>query len=302
MTGGPALQGGIMADILAPRPSHRHSGPQGRTVRPQRLEAVDMTPVLRGDRTAAHLASLIEAQIIPRLMLAHARTEPASAETGSVGRRTLDAFARMALASEAPALTAYAETLMRGGLSLEGIYLELLAPTARRLGDDWNDDLISFTDVTLGLSRLQQVVRALGGALPIAEPGDQARAACFAPFAGEQHTFGLVILEECFRRAGWRTSLDTGGEAHTAADTVAADWFDLIGLSASSDATDDHLRGAVARVRAASMNPALFVMVGGRLFLEDATLAARIGADGFAGSATDALSVADDAVKPFAFA
>ena len=293
-----------MADIFSSQPFRRSGSPGAEAARPPpSLPGASLSPSLRSDRTAAHLASLIEAQIIPRLMLAHARGEAsAPSEPGVVGRRTLDAFTRMALASEAPVLAAYIDTLMQGGLTLEAVYLELLAPAARRLGDDWNEDLISFTDVTIGLSRLQQVVRALGRSLPAPELGDRARSACFVPSPGEQHTFGLVIVEDCFRRAGWRTWLDTGATAEAACEAVSLEWFDVLGLSATSTAPAAPIEAVITQVRAASLNPDLYVFVGGGLFSDDPAMTGRVGADACAGTALDALSLADEAVKPRAFA
>ena len=245
---------------------------------------------------------MIESEIIPRLMLAH--TPPAAAAlvapqpAASVGPRTLEAFARMALSSETPTLTAYVETLIQGGLSLEEIYVDLLIPTARRLGDDWNADAISFTDVTLGLSRLQQVVRALGHGLEPADAEAPARAAYFTPASNAQGAFGLILLEDGFRRAGWRTWLDTTATGDDAERTLGHAWFDVLGLHAACDDSVEAIASTIARVRKASRNPDLFVMVGGRLFAERPELAGRAGADAVAGVASEALRIADRAIRP----
>lgn len=255
------------------------------------------------ERSKADLAQMIESEIIPRLMLAHrpptGAPEPVVA---TVGPRTLDVFARMTISSEAHTLTAYVETLVQGGLSLETVYLDLLIPTARRLGDEWNEDEISFTDVTIGLSRLQQVVRNLARRFPTREAEPGASSACFVPAPGEQHTFGLCMLEDGFRRAGWRTWLDTGATGEDAAAAVALDWFDVFGIGATSDLPIEAIASTIAHVKTASRNRDLFVMVGGRMFAEDAGLATVVGADAAAFTAADALYVADGAVRARAHA
>ena len=283
-------QGGGAADPLRSAP---------RTTAP-----LDFPTPPRRERSNADLARMIESEIIPRLMLSHSPVETASeAPAGaSVGPRTLDAFARMTLASEAHVLTGYVETLIQGGLTLEEVYVDLLIPTARRLGDDWNEDFISFTDVTIGLSRLQQVVRTLGHSIPTRDADEDARSAYFVPAPNEQHAFGLVILEDCFRRAGWRTWLDTAATREDAARTVTHDWFDIFGLSATSDTPNDVIASTIAQVRRVSLNPQLFVMVGGRLFVDDPGLASVVGADAASETAADALCLADKAIKPRAFA
>ena len=271
-------------------------------VQPRSTAPLDFPPP-RPERSSAELARIIEGEIIPRLMLAHGQPEDgAPAAPTSVGPRTLEAFARMTLHSEAHTLTAYVETLIQGGLSLEEVYVDLLIPTARRLGEDWDEDFISFTDVTVGLSRLQQVVRTLGHSIPTRDADGDAPSAFFVPAPNEQHAFGLVILEDYFRRAGWRTWLDTAATREEAVRTVEHDWFDVFGLSATSATPTEVIGSTIAQVRQASRNPSLFVMVGGRLFIDDPALATVVGADAASGTASDALLIADKAIRPAALA
>ena len=75
-----------------------------------------------------------------------------------------------------PAMSAMASVPRRGharrGASVETLYLDLLAPTARHLGDLWDADVCDFTEVTVGLGRLQQVLHELSPAFQseIAQP------------------------------------------------------------------------------------------------------------------------------------
>ena len=258
----------------------------------------------RRDRSNADLARMIEGEIIPRLMLAHSppESDDSAQSAAAIGPRTLEAFARMTLSCEVHTLTAYVEALIQGGVSLEEVYVDLLIPTARRLGDDWNEDFISFTDVTIGLTRLQQVVRTLGHSIPTRDADANAPSAYFIAAPNEQHAFGLVILEDYFRRAGWRTWLDTLATRDEAARTVGHDWFDIFGLSATADTPIEMIAATIAQVREASRNPNLFVMVGGRLFIEEPALATAVGADAASETAGDALIIADKAIRPLAFA
>ena len=259
-------------------------------------------PTLR-ERPDVQLARVVEGEIIPRLMLAHLAADRGEASAGDlvIGSRTLEAFARMTLTSDASTLTGYVEALVEGGVALEDVYVDLLMPVARRLGDDWNEDLISFTDVTIGLGRLQQVVRAFGRYLPTGS-AEGAPSGCFVSAPGEQHTFGLMLLEDGFRRAGWRTCLDVSARIESAVGAVAETAFDVFGLSAVSDVEPTVLADVVRRVRQASRNPAVFVMVGGRVFAEAPELADRVGADASCQCLASALCIAREAVKPHAAA
>ena len=261
------------------------------------------TPPQR-DRTPADLARMIESEIIPRLMVAHrGAPAPAPVETHSegVGAHTLDAFVHMTLTSEASTLVAFAESLIRGGLSLSEVYVDLLSPAARRLGDDWNEDRVSFTDVTIGLGRLQQVVRMMAWRMPGEDLGEDACSAYFIPCPQEQHTFGLFILEDDFRRSGWRTRLDTSASYEEAADAVRTDWFDVFGLSVVSDAPAERIAAVLKGVRKASCNPDLFVMVGGRAFIDNPDLSSQVGADACATTSAQALLIAAERVSRRAF-
>ncbi len=254
-------------------------------------------------RSESELARMIESEIIPRLMLAHRAEVRIEVEDGrsEVGPRTLESFIRMSVARDAAALSGFIDTLMEGGLPLEAVYTDLLIPAARSLGEGWEDDSLSFTDVTVALSRLHQVVRTLAVRLPAPAPVDGARSVCFAPFPGSQHTFGLAVLEDGFRRAGWRTWLDPHGDALDAEEAVAAEWFDVFGLSVTCDTPLEPIAAILAGVREASCNPDLFVMVGGRLFMERPELARAAGADATARDTRDALLIADKAVMARAF-
>ncbi len=118
------------------------------------------------------------------------------------------------------------------GIAVETIYLELLAPVARHLGSLWEQDLCDFTEVTIGLGRLHQVLRELspGFSQSVGHAGN-GRRILLLPSPGEQHTFGLVMVSEFFRHAGWDVA---GGPWEAGADPVTMvkrEWFDVVGFS-----------------------------------------------------------------------
>ena len=264
-----------------------------------------MDPISTEDASqAADLARLVESEIIPRLMLAHNAGPGALANLDqpvSLGDESTDSFARMVLSRDSDSLIAYVGTLLQSGLTMESIYVDLMMPAARRLGDYWDEDSISFADVTIGLGRLQQVVRTLGWK-PTQEggPDHSTQSALFVPATTEQHTFGLFIIEDFFRRAGWRTWIETSGLREDVVDMVSHHWFDLLGLSASCDARTEDVAATITAARKASRNPGLLILVGGRLFVERPDLVSLVGADATAATGGDALLIADSALKRLA--
>ena len=181
---------------------------------------------------------------------------------------------------------AYVEALRGQGVSLETVFLDLIAPAAQLLGEMWVADLTDFTEVTIGLSKLQHLLHHFG---PAFENESQwafcSSRALLAAMPGDLHTFGISMVEEFFRRAGWDVK---GGHYQSCKDLVIAvreESFDLVGLSVSSDLLLGDLTSVIASIRNASRNSAVRVVVGGRLFVEHPEFATQVGADGTAADA-----------------
>jgi methanogenic corrinoid protein MtbC1 len=265
--------------------------------RPSSLSVVEGTPRPQlGDQ----LARMVEGEIIPRLMLVHRMTRQDDKESVPLSSEIIEKFALYSLSSGKDSLMAIIGKLMQQGVALEAIYVDLLGPAARRLGEFWEEDRVSFSDVTIALGRLQHIVRELSLHGPNELPMSTGRAALFATAPGEQHTFGLVIIEEFFRRSGWRTWAELSGSVAEVVSAVQAHDFDLFGMSASSDEQLDQIAPMIMSVRKASRNRDITVMVGGRLFVERPELVTKVGADAMATDARQAVLGAEGAVRRLA--
>jgi methanogenic corrinoid protein MtbC1 len=245
------------------------------------------------------LARVIEADIIPRLLLAH-REQAGPVEVPAGAARDVppghtEQFAAATLTEEVASLLARVEALMAGGVTVETVYLDLLAPAARKLGSWWDEDACDFVDVTMGLWRIQEIVHALSALIPGSAPIDAAaRRALFVPAPGEQHGLGAIIVEEFFRRAGWQTWSAPALAEDELVAMAAGRAFDVIGLTVSVEKHLASLPRTVAALRRASRNPAVLILVGGRVFVERPALAAEIGADGTASDGRLALELAEN--------
>lgn len=262
-------------------------------------ELADLGDERDGGRRMARLARAIEEEIIPRLMLAHrtvqACPQPPAASGGKpISEEDVREFAKLVLSHDDTLALACIESMRACGTSVEMIYLGLLAPTARYLGSLWDQDLCDFTDVTAGLGRLQQVLRALSAAFdaPL-EPPLEGRRLLLTAAPGEQHTFGLAMVGEFFRRSGWAVDGGPWDSSDRAPACVAGDWYDLVGFSLAAEVHVDALRECIAEVRAASINRDLGIMVGGPLFDGQPDLASRLDADLVARDGRQAPDVAD---------
>jgi hypothetical protein len=256
------------------------------------------------DEAAEHLSQLvrtIETEIIPRLMLAHrADADAHLAANGSLSLNQnpdVAEFTRLLLEQD-DRTEHYLLSLRDAGHQLDEIYLNLLAPAARRLGEMWEEDSCSFTEVTVGLSRLHRRLMELGPAFHSGrgtfQPGKRALLVA-AP--GEQHTFGLFMVTEFFRREGWEVWGEPIKNVTDLAEAVRGNWFELVGLSAGSSQKLDDVRVAVNAVRKASLNRSIAVMVGGPLFLLNPGFAESVGADSLGMDAHDALAQAERLIR-----
>ncbi len=237
--------------------------------------------------------------VIPRLVAAHRATTThgfaSAAESGVLTPASVTEFARLILTNEVPTAAAYLSAMRARGAALETLYLDLLAPVARHLGELWKEDLCDFTQVTTGLWRLQQVLREFSAVFhDEAAAIDPSRQALLVPAPGEQHTFGLVMVAEFFRRGGWGVWSGAPDSSADLYDMVRAEWFGVIGFSVACGSRLEALAACIRRVRRVSRNRSIGVMVGGPLFCEQPDLAARLGADASACDGRQAVIEAND--------
>ena len=268
------------------------------TGNPAGVDGADGSDSRSPDERCASLRRTIESEIIPRLMLAHVLSSNealapdvagASVEVGEVATLT-----QLVLGSDATRGAAYVRNRRESGVPVETLYLELLSPAAQRLGAMWEADLCDFTQVTVGLWRLQQIVfdlspsfqRERGGKLPV-------RRALLVPAPGSQHTFGVMMLGEFFRRGGWDTHGDPCATVAQITELLSSQWFDLVGLSVGSEHQVRPMASAILALRKASLNRHLVVMVGGPVLAYLPDFVERVGADGTASDAAGAVNEAE---------
>lgn len=248
------------------------------------------------DHTVAVLAQAIQHEIIPRLMLAH-RTPiecdvPPEVAKVEVSAEEVATFGQLILTRSEEQALACITRMRAAGAPIEAIYLDLLAPAARYLGVLWEEDLCDFTDVTLGLGHLQKMLRDLNKEVEQSRyPTPNGLSILLVPTPGEQHTFGLSMVAELFRKQGW----EVVGGPYDLADSpqvlTGQRAFDVVGFSLATSVNLNNLKKTIAEVRKASKNKGVCVMVGGPLFTLHPEFGSDIGADLVASDAQQAPSL-----------
>jgi methanogenic corrinoid protein MtbC1 len=208
-------------------------------------------------------------------------------------QREIAHLTALAAAGDQQSLTHAVNQKRRRGESSEQICLSTLTAVARRLGAWWEEDRCGFVEVTLGMVVLHQLLRDLSPGLRRGSVGHHGRCALMSPVPGEQHGFGIAMVAEFFRAAGWQVAEDGGRSLRSLTRRVSRDWFGVVALSCGVAERLDELPGIVQAVRAHSFNPRVAIMVGGQALAGDRRAAAACGADATAADAADALRQAE---------
>lgn len=202
-------------------------------------------------------------------------------------------------AGEEQLAEAVAEALVHGrevdqlldGLTAEAAMMDVLAPAARLLGARWCDDEIDFVAVTIAMSRLHQTLRNLR--LPLRPNSIPQGRALLLPVPGEQHSFGLRLVEELLRRDGWDVFLTLATNEFILREQVSTQNYDIVGFSVSGERLIPALVQAIRMVRTESRNRNVRIMTGGVVFASGAITAAQIGADAIVSDARAAVALAN---------
>ena len=238
----------------------------------------------------AQLASVIYDDIVPRLQMLHHAVPARDAERAVTGKEIAE-FGRILVLDDGVAADLFLRTLRDRDFSEETLVLGLLTETARHLGGLWDDDRLSFVDVTIGVARLQKILCIFSGASEAVVSSSRQRAALCA-MTGETHIFGLDMVACFMRRAHWDVDLHKNVETADVVDLVRHDWFAVMGFTLSSEPGLDALCRAIQSGRAASLNPEIGILVGGPLFRQKPGLVAQVGADAMAEDAASATLLA----------
>jgi MerR family transcriptional regulator, light-induced transcriptional regulator len=263
------------------------------------------------------IGEVVASELMPRLLMVHraGAAEASANSSGTAGAAALknsieiiettdviEGFTQSVLSEDANAAAAYAALLHEKGLSIGTIFLHLLQPVARRLGDLCNQDICHDVEVTVGMWRLQSLVRDLSAEFQAeAPPVASNHSVLVATQPGEPHMLGMRLDAEFFWRAGWDVMCEFPATDDELETLVAEQWFDVLDLSLSNAFHRDHrlaaMTATIQAVRRASFNPDIRVMVCGRIFLDHPEFSLLIGADVGCASAEKVVARAKSVLK-----
>jgi methanogenic corrinoid protein MtbC1 len=137
----------------------------------------------------------------------------------------------------------------------------LLSEAARRVGTQWEQDKLSFGDVSVAIAqifRLNQAFRRRH--VPIRRKAE--RLALFVTLPGQSHNLGLVLAAEAFRAEGWQVEVHLDAPMTEVLDAARRLRPELVGLTISREDKRHQLELLTAELRALPLR--VRIMLGGR--------------------------------------
>ena len=267
-----------MADL------NRHPG-----MRKQAEGALQALPVVD------FLPEFISTEIFPELMRNYALDRSwLIRNTPTITQTDVNLFCDLVNSGDQSFMMAALAALRSQGITAQQLLLELLTHVAQELGRRWTSDETDFSSVTIALGHLQHLRRAVSqfdepGFLPSGPP----RRALLAATPGEQHDFGLMIVDHFMHLAGWDVRTCPNASAEEIITQVSKNSFEIAGLSLSGESYLMSLERLIATIRRVSKNNNIGILVGGSLFIERPELALLIGADATASDGQEAVKQAE---------
>ncbi len=164
------------------------------------------------------------------------------------------------------------------GVTTREIFDDLVPNAARILGERWNDDSLTFTQVTVGAARLQEIIRSFDNeyahdskAIPLGQ-----RILVAVP-DGQDHTLGALIAASQFRRMGLWVHLAIALSDAELEAMVSDTRFAMIGLSIGHPRDHGRLSLLIKRLRQCA--PEVPIIVGGSSISSGVDLRSVLGAD-----------------------
>lgn len=160
--------------------------------------------------------------------------------------------------------------------ALADIYIPL---AARRMGEAWHEDEMSWLDVSIGVGRLQSLLREIGTAWAADQAGDAGHGTILMIIPDrEQHTLGPMVAMGQMRRYGVSVCLRIAPSAEELRGLITSRAFDGVMISVATIDKLEAVRKTVKFLKTLTVKP-IPVVVGGAVMFKIDDAATCTGAD-----------------------
>lgn len=193
--------------------------------------------------------------------------------------RDIEALCDALLSEDRQAASDYILHAQARGIGVEALCLSYLGVAAARLGQMWDDDHVSFLQVTVAVGRIYALMRSLRRSLPVPAL-TEGRVATFVSVPGEDHTLGVAMAAELLRTKGWDIELLLGLGHNRLVDELAVSQPRLLGISCNGKRSLASLTRLLVALKLSM--PAMRILVCGQVDPADVELIGISGADSVA--------------------
>jgi len=184
-----------------------------------------------------------------------------------------------ALSGKKDAFADLLRELKRARVSAAALADIYIPEAARRMGDAWQNDQMSWLDVSVGVGRMQSLLREIGMAWVADQAGDTGHGTVLLVVPDrEQHTLGPMVAMGQLRRFGVSVCLRIAPSHNELRSLLAARQFDGVLISIATKDKLESVAKTVQFMKSVASKP-LPIVVGGAVTPNVEDLAACTGAD-----------------------
>jgi methanogenic corrinoid protein MtbC1 len=153
------------------------------------------------------------------------------------------------------------------GTSINYIVLELIPEIARKLGEQWAEDTLSFAEVSIGVGKLERAIYKLDYLFQATQlDRRQNKSILISPYPDSQHTLGTLILSNFFTYSGWQVYRPANNGLNAIIHEIESKYHHVLGISISTYEQLKDLPNLIKLLKNKSNNPQIIVLIGGTLY------------------------------------
>ena len=178
------------------------------------------------------------------------------------------------------------------GIGLKDVYLHVFQPCQQELGRLWHTGRISVAQEHFCTAATQLIMSRL---YPLVFDSDKKGLRCVAAcVSGELHELGIRMVSDFLEMEGWDTYyLGANSPVSGILSAIEEKRAGLLAISSTMAYHLEMVRGLIESLRSDPRGAGVKIMVGGYPFNRVKDLWRMVGADGYAGSAEEAVAVVE---------
>ena len=179
----------------------------------------------------------------------------------------INRIADLLLNAEEDAFEYAIKTHKAHGVPIDYIVLDLIPEIARKLGKHWEEDSLSFADVSIGVNKLERVIYKLDYLFQANQLERQQNKSIFVSGCpGSQHSLGTLIFANFLTFSGWQVHRPNKVNIDCMVEGVKSKNHQALAISVATNEQLEQLPNLISLLRQKSKNPKIIVLIGGPLY------------------------------------